>query len=208
MTDSTQSSETDPRHADKPPPLWSAPPGSGGTEHSENTSAASQPLPPAGWHADIERPGGQRYWDGTAWTEHRAAPSTTPPPMAQAPAFCRACGKPIDARASLCTQCGVSQAMAHGAPMAVQTIGGKQPVLAVILSIILPGVGHLYVGDTSGLAITLLVLTCVEVFLSLTILLIPLAFIIWLPCAIWGAIDSREKAQQWNVARGLPVNGG
>lgn len=27
--------------------------------------------PPAGWFPDPERPGGQRYWDGTAWTEHR-----------------------------------------------------------------------------------------------------------------------------------------
>jgi hypothetical protein len=27
---------------------------------------------PAGWYPDAQRPGGQRYWDGTAWTEHRA----------------------------------------------------------------------------------------------------------------------------------------
>ena len=27
---------------------------------------------PAGWYPDAQRPGGQRYWDGSAWTEHRA----------------------------------------------------------------------------------------------------------------------------------------
>jgi hypothetical protein len=155
---------------------------------------------------DVERAGGQRYWDGAAWTEHRVAGA--PPPIAQPTAFCRACGKTMDARAGFCTECGATQVMTQVAPMRAPTVGGKQPALAVVFSILLPGVGHLYAGDSSGLAITLLVLTAVEVFLSLTILLIPLAFIIWLPCAIWGAIDSRDKAQQWNLARGLPASGG
>lgn len=38
--------------------------------------AAPQPVapvsPPAGWYPDPGRPGGQRYWDGAAWTEHTA----------------------------------------------------------------------------------------------------------------------------------------
>lgn len=42
-------------------------------------TAAAQPpisgqLPPAGLYPDPERPGQQRYWDGTAW----AAPKTPP----------------------------------------------------------------------------------------------------------------------------------
>ena len=35
-------------------------------------SAPVVPTVPAGWYPDSQRPGGQRYWDGTAWTEHRA----------------------------------------------------------------------------------------------------------------------------------------
>ena len=30
------------------------------------------PSTPAGWYADPVQPGSQRYWDGTAWTDHRA----------------------------------------------------------------------------------------------------------------------------------------
>jgi hypothetical protein len=29
-------------------------------------------LPAPGWYPDPERPGGQRYWNGTGWTENRA----------------------------------------------------------------------------------------------------------------------------------------
>jgi len=33
---------------------------------------------PAGWYPDAERPGGERYWNGTAWTEDRRPAGQAP----------------------------------------------------------------------------------------------------------------------------------
>jgi len=47
------------------------------------------PPTPAGWYSDPDGSGGQRYWDGSGWTEHRypAAPEPTQPtPPAEPPA--------------------------------------------------------------------------------------------------------------------------
>ncbi|MBA2280777.1 MAG: DUF2510 domain-containing protein [Acidimicrobiia bacterium] len=34
--------------------------------------AAAAGATPAGWYPDPEKPGSQRYFDGSAWTEHRS----------------------------------------------------------------------------------------------------------------------------------------
>jgi hypothetical protein len=43
------------------------------------------PSTPAGWYPDPDGSGGQRYWDGTVWTEHRAPAVATPEPAGEIP---------------------------------------------------------------------------------------------------------------------------
>ena len=42
-------------------------------------------LPAAGWYPDVEVAGGQRWWDGTSWTDHRHAPVAAALPYGPTP---------------------------------------------------------------------------------------------------------------------------
>ncbi len=48
------------------------------------TDGTNPPQTPAGWYPDTTVPGTQRYWDGTAWTQH-TAPLAGATPIASAP---------------------------------------------------------------------------------------------------------------------------
>ncbi|MDN3022267.1 DUF2510 domain-containing protein [Streptomyces sp. S.PB5] len=41
--------------------------------------------PPPGWYRDPEQPHLERWWDGTAWTEHRREPALPGPPPVSSP---------------------------------------------------------------------------------------------------------------------------
>ena len=43
------------------------------------------PPTPAGWYPDPDGSGGQRYWDGSAWTEHRSPGAQPTPEPAEPP---------------------------------------------------------------------------------------------------------------------------
>jgi hypothetical protein len=47
-----------------------APAGGGWAPPVDEVSAAAPAATPAGWYPDATDPSIQRYWDGTAWTEH------------------------------------------------------------------------------------------------------------------------------------------
>lgn len=61
--------------------------------------------PPPGWYRDPSAPHLERWWDGTAWTDHRRAPEA-PRPMPPAPPPPPAGGGPNRARAVALTTAG------------------------------------------------------------------------------------------------------
>ena len=83
--------------------------------------------PSADWYPDPSGNGGQRYWDGNAWTDHvRApAPATQPWQQQQQPVY------------------------QHASP--------KSPILAIVLSVLWLGAGHFYAGRSDTTAILLAV---------------------------------------------------
>ena len=124
------------------------------------------------------------------------------PPNAGAlpPTFCRACGSPIDSRASICPKCGVAQ---HAVNLSVlSTQEPKSVGLAIFLSFIWPGVGHLYSGSQTEKGIVFTCISGLLFLISLTIFGLILTIPAWFGMAIYTMIDSNKivKAQNQQLA--------
>ncbi len=129
------------------------------------------PSAPAGWYADGH--GGQRYWDGRAWTSH-AAPA---PGAAMVPA-------------------------AHGygvTPYAQQmTVAPKSPALAALATFFIVGLGQLLNGEV-GKGIMFFCAAFVSGLLCLVLIGFILLPVVW----IWAIADAYSGAQRWNARHGI-----
>ena len=101
--------------------------------------------------------------------------------------FCQSCGEKININAEICPHCGVRVANISSSS------DEKNVLLSAILSILFPGLGHLYLGlDKKG--ISFIIAYIVSAILILLLIGVVLAIIVW----IWALIDSIKSTEAIN----------
>lgn len=84
-----------------------------------------------------------------------------------------------------------------GQPQPYQ-VAPKSPALAVIRSVLIPGLGSMISGNT-GIGVLILVLYFVGIILSVFLIGIPIAIGVW----IWGLVNAHSSAVRWNQQHGI-----
>ena len=112
-------------------------------------------------------------------------------------AFCRNCGKEIDATARFCQHCG-GQQIAATRDMTTTAVDGhrKDPAVAVLLSFVWSGAGQIYAGAINR-GIWMIV---IGFFLFLWVIGTGVAIIFALPFWIWCMFDARTQVLKQNQA--------
>lgn len=117
--------------------------------------------------------------------------------------YCRNCGKQISDLAAVCVGCGV--ATGNGRVQNSQVSGGTQAKssgLAVLFTILWPGAGHLYIGRTQK-GTPYVIANAIAAFLSLTVVLLPVGFIIWLVTLLMTAPNIANETEEVNSLAGF-----
>lgn len=150
------------------------------TRPRDEPSAQPQPPAPPAWPQPGVAPG--QYQPQPGWHPQQP-PSAWPPQSAAPPAYYAYPPRP-PAR--------------------------KEPAIAVLISFFIPGVGHLYAGDTNtgvlllaiylGILIFDFILAFTIIGILLFVLTIPASLIVW----IYAMVDSYGKATAYNRSWGLP----
>jgi hypothetical protein len=107
----------------------------------------------------------------------------------------------MDVRAAICVSCGTAQSLPPSPIMVPNTTPQpKSPGLALLFTILFPGAGHMYIGN-SGKGTPYVVANAIGFVLGLTVILLPVGLLIWVVtlCMTVGGI-SRET-EQYNMAR-------
>ncbi|MFC7229372.1 hypothetical protein N0B31_18375 [Salinirubellus salinus] len=105
--------------------------------------------------------------------------------------YCRECGAEILRAAEICPECGVRQRAPPNSQAVESLLDGRNPLVAVLLSALFPGLGHVYAREVEmGLFFAVsFVLSLLSLFVFVGFLLVPA---IW----IYAAYDAAKTAQR------------
>ena len=99
--------------------------------------------------------------------------------------FCPSCGQSINFNAEICPHCGV-----RVAPVPTEQ---KSVAVAVILSLVFPGLGQFYLGlNTKGISFV------VGYIISIVLMFVLIGFILIFVVVIWALIDAIKSAEAIN----------
>jgi TM2 domain-containing membrane protein YozV len=105
--------------------------------------------------------------------------------------YCRECGAEILRAAEICPECGVRQRAPPSSPAVEGVLDGRNPLVAVLLSALFPGLGHVYAREVEmGLFFA------VSFLLSLFSILVFVGFLLVPAIWIYAAYDAAKAAQR------------
>lgn len=123
-------------------------------------------------------------------SQNHSVQNQNQPAQNQNTKFCQNCGAKIDINAEICPKCGVRVAGSSEV---------KSPILALILSFFLPGLGQFYNGHSKK-GIILLVAAIISIILYVILIGALLYLIIW----IYGLYDAYKSAEAINKGINVP----
>jgi TM2 domain-containing membrane protein YozV len=105
--------------------------------------------------------------------------------------FCRACGAEIRRAAEICPECGVRQRPPPSSVATAAPLDGRSPLVAALLSVVFPGLGHVYARDIeTGLFFA------VSFLLSLLSLLVVVGLVLVPAIWLYAIYDSAKAAER------------
>ncbi len=120
------------------------------------------------------------------------------------PPRCRFCSTILEPPGHICGHCNAPQAIAPAPSMALGGVAAKSPGIAVLLSFIWLGAGHLYAGQV-GLGVALMVFDAFLVLLAFTLIGLIIAVPLWLISAPIVMVLAYSAAKRFNERNGIVV---
>src|SRR4051794_22003967 len=155
------------------------------------TPAPPVPTPPSLWARTPSAP--------TATPTSHAVPAVVAPAAAKgtvlAPAHCSNCRSVMDPRAVACPGCGLPTQAAYAGQLATAAIGvnRKSSGVALLLSLLWPGAGQIYVGKTEAGAGFM-----VGSFVAMILMFAVIGLIVYPAVLIWAMVDAYRPAEEHN----------